>query len=104
MIPRIVLPILLVLALCMSQGALADSPKPRPTPHHSVISAISADSITVDQAGGPKTYKITKDTEITFKGDTVTVDKLAVGMRVTVEPDSTDDTAAGQINANDPPK
>ena len=108
MIPRIVIPILLALALCMPPLARAGfpSPKPRATPvrHHTVIDTVSADSITIDQAGGSKTYAITKFTEITFKGQTTTVDQLQPGMRVTVTPDAADDTSAGQIAADDPPK
>ena len=86
--------------------AAAGAPKPRATPvhHHTVIQAISADSITVSQTGGAKTYKITASTEISFKGETTTADKLQAGMRVSVTPDAVDETVAGQIAANDPPK
>ena len=88
--------------------ASADNPKPKPrsTPahHHTVIETVSADSITIDEPTGPKTFKITKNTEITFKGETTTADKLQPGMRVSVMPDMADATVAGQIEANDPPK
>jgi len=107
MIPRIILPILLALALCITPLAEANNPIPRATPvrRHTVIESVSADSITVSGAdGSTKTYKITSGTEITFKGDTVTVDKLEAGMRVQVTPDAADDSAAGEISASDPPK
>ena len=106
--PRILVPLqLLGLALCMPPLAGAENrPKPRATPvhHHTLIQSISADSITVSQPGGAKTYKITSNTEITFKGQTTTTDKLQAGMRVTVTPDAADESVAGQIAANDPPK
>jgi hypothetical protein len=105
MIPRFALPIFLALTLCTAQFANAGV-KPRATPvhHHVVIESVSADSITIDQPGGSKTFKITKFTEITFKGDTVTADKLEAGMRVQVTPDAADADTAGQIKANDAPK
>ena len=106
MIPRIVLPILFALAICMPRLAEAETKaKPRATPahHHTVIESVSATSITVSSAAGSKTYKITKDTEITFKGDTTTVDQLQTGMRVQVTPDAADENTAGKISANDPP-
>jgi hypothetical protein len=107
MISRIILPIVIALGLCIPQFAHAGFPTPRPkrTPshHHTVIESVSADSITISASGGDKTYKITTNTEITFKGETVTADKLAVGMRVSVTPDAADEESAGQISANDPP-
>ena len=104
MIPRIAFPILLALALCVP--AFAGNSKPWVTPgvHHTVIESVSADSITITQADGSHTYKITKDTEITFKGETTTVDQLQAGMRVIVTPDAADEDTAGEIAANDPPK
>jgi len=107
MIPRIVIPIILALGLCSLavNHAEAKEPKvkPRPTPFHVTIEAVSADSITVNDRDGAKTYKIDKNTEISFKGNTVTVDQLQVGMRVEVTPDSVDPGTAGMIQANDPP-
>jgi hypothetical protein len=105
MIPRFVLPILLALTLCVPPLANAGS-KPRATPvrHHVVIESVSADSITISQPGGSKTFKVTANTEITFKNETVTIDKLQAGMRVQVTPDAADEETAGQIAANDPPK
>jgi len=106
MIPRILLPILLAFALCASPAARAGQPKPRPprVHHHTVIETVSADSITISESGNDKTYKITKGTEITFKGETTTADKLEAGMRVSITPDGADETAASVIQANDPPK
>jgi len=72
--------------------------------HHTVIAEVSADSITVNDAAGTQTYKITANTEITFKGDTTTASQLQAGMRVQVTPDSVDPDTAGQIAADDPPK
>jgi hypothetical protein len=85
-------------------GASTVKPKATPVHHHTVIQTVSADSITISQAGGDKTFKITKNTEILFKNETTTADKLQAGMRVQVTPDSADPTVAGQISANDPPK
>jgi hypothetical protein len=106
MIPRKVLPLLLVLGLCSLAVTHADAKgkgKPRPTPFHITIESVSSDSITVDEPGGVKTYKINHNTEITFKGDTVTVDQLQTGMRVEVTPDSVDPGTAEMIQADDPP-
>lgn len=104
MIPRILLPILLTVALCISPAARGETKKRVVVHHHTVIESVSADSITITAADGTHSYKITKDTEITFKGQTATADQLQAGMRVTVTPDAADDTAAGMIAANDPPK
>jgi len=106
MIPRFALPFLLALTLCTASPAFAGNAKPRATPvrHHVVIESVSGDSITIERPGGSKTFKITVNTEITFKGQTVTADKLQAGMRVQVTPDAADEDTAGQINANDAPK
>ena len=56
-----------------------------------------ATSITINQPGGVLTYKITPFTEITFKGQTTTVDQLQAGMRVQVIPDAADAATAGEI-------
>jgi hypothetical protein len=103
---RIVLPILLALGLLTLPASVhAGNPKPRATPnhHHVTIEAISPDSITVNSPDGSKTYKIAMSTEITFKGESATVDQLQVGMRVEVTPDAVDETMAGLIQANDAP-
>ena len=101
--PRILLPAIMALAL-ISPAAWAGNPTPRPrVHHHTVIESVSADSITVDDPGGAKSYKINKDTEITFQGNDITADQLQVGMRVEVTPDAVDDSLAGVIQADDPP-
>jgi len=108
MIPRIMLPLFLVVGLCCLSLTNADAKhggkaKPRATPFHVTIESVSADSITVDDPGGAKSYKINKDTEITFQGNDITADQLQVGMRVEVTPDAVDDSLAGVIQADDPP-
>jgi hypothetical protein len=67
------------------------------------IGKVSADSITVTGLKEEKTYKITKNTEIQFKGQKVPVDQLKEGMRVSVTMGS-DATTAARISANEPPK
>jgi len=108
MIPRIIVPILLALVLCTPQLVKGQGIKPRATPnrtrHHTVIESVSADSITIDQPGGSKTFKIVSTTEITFKGQSTTADKLEAGMRVQVMADDVDPGTAASISANDPPK
>jgi len=105
MIQRILPSLLLTFALCLFTATKASAnPPPKPVHHHTVIEAVSADSITITSAAGTKTFKITKSTEITFKNQNVTPDKLEAGMRVNVTPDAVDETVAGQIAANDPPK
>jgi hypothetical protein len=109
MIPRIILPICLALAICMPRIADArdrNNAKPKATPGagHTVIESISSDSITIQMPQGSKTYKITSGTEITFKGQDTTADQLQAGMRVEVTPDAADDDTAGEIAADDPPK
>jgi len=103
---RIILPLLLAIGLLTLPAAVrAGSPKPRATPnhHHVTIESVSPTSITVNAPDGTKTYKIASTTEITFKGETVTVDQLQAGMRVQVTPDAVDETVAGEIIADDPP-
>ena len=105
--PRILIPLIIaVLGISLfTPHASAGKPKAKAsaTPFHQTIESISADSITVKKKSGDVTYKITKDTEITFKGDTVTATQLQAGMRVEVTPDAVDPTVAGTISANDPP-
>ena len=87
----------------MPRLAEAGTPKVRPTPHHTVIESVSADSITITNANGNKTYKITPATEIMFKNQLTTVDKLQTGMRVQLTPDAVNEENAGKIEANDAP-
>jgi hypothetical protein len=101
---RIILPILLAAGLLViSEGQALSKSRKLPPSHHTTIETVSTDSITIDSPDGTKTYKITKDTEITFKGDTVTADQLQPGMSVDVTPDAVDETVAGTIVADDPP-
>ena len=103
---RSVLPLLIaVLAICLpSIAGAAAAAKPTPGHHHITIESISAASITVNEPGGSVTYKITPNTEITYAGQTTTVDQLQSGMRVHVTPDSTDPTVADQVAASEAPK
>ena len=85
--------------------ARAGNPTPRPrVHHHTLIETVSADSITITAGETEKTFKITKDTEVTFKGTTTTADQLQAGMRVSITPDAVDPTIAASVQANDPPK
>ena len=102
-ISRLFLPIILALGLCSIPAYAGSKPRPTPVHHHVTIESISADSITINAPDGVKTYKISPNTEISFKGETATVDQLQAGMRVQVTPDAADDTIAGEIQANDPP-
>jgi len=88
----------------VSQNVFAGaSATPKPREHHfNKITAIDKDSITTSDDKVTKTYKITKDTEITYKGETTTVDKLTVGLKVEIDP-GVDDDVAGRIVASDPP-
>src|SRR4051812_25091386 len=72
--------------------------KATPAPVHTTISSISADSITITDAHGTKTYKITKDTALELKGQTVKAEELKAGMRVSVTMGS-DPTVASRIAA-----
>ena len=71
-------------------------------PHHTVIGAISADSITVTTFNGSKTYKIDRFTVITFMGKTVTTNDLKPGMKVSVTFGG-DPATVASINASNPP-
>lgn len=109
MIPRLISRFIpsavLVLGLCLPTLQAVAGSKPRPTPvhHHVTIESVSSSSITINEPGGVKTYKIGPHTDITFKGQTATVDQLQAGMRVQVTPDAADEDTAGEIQANDPP-
>jgi hypothetical protein len=96
--PRIILVLALGVQTILAGAAYAENarPQPRVNPRqplgkkeapkveHTTISSISAESITISEHGKAKTYKITKDTEISLKGQKVTADDLKAGMRVTV--------------------
>jgi hypothetical protein len=106
LIPRLIPALILALGLCLPPFQAVAGSKPRPTPnhHHITIESVSSSSITINEPGGVKTYKIGPHTEITFKGETATVDQLQAGMRVQITPDAADEDTAGEIQANDPPK
>ena len=76
--------------------------KATPEPTHTTIRTISADSITVAEPKGTKTYKITKSTEFELRGQKVKIDELKAGMRVSVTVGS-DPTVAERISASDAP-
>ena len=95
---------MLTLGLCSIPFTPADAKaKARPTPFRVTIEAVSAGYITISQKDGPHTYKITRDTEITYKNDTVTARQLHPGMSVQVTADAADDAVAGLIQSDDPP-
>ncbi len=96
-----------LLALGSTHGFAAVPKAPKtakatPVPTHSTIATISADSITVTEPKGSKTYKITKDTELDLKGEKVKVDDLKPGMRVSVTVGS-DAAVAERISASEAP-
>ena len=99
---------LATLAFVMQAGVQAANNNPRPTPKktphiYTTIESVDANSITVKGPKGTTNYKITADTQITFKGSTVKVTDLKPGMRVSVTA-GMDATVAERINAEDPPK
>lgn len=98
---------LLALALALPAGLYAATPTPAPKPKktprtHTVIQTVDASSITVQSGDQTTTYKITKLTEITYKGNTATVADLKPGMRVDVTA-GMDPTVADRIAADDAP-
>jgi len=108
--PRILIP-LIVSTLCLAcllplAGARRpkDNEKAKPTPFHVVIESVSASSITVKKPNGDVTYKMDRNTEISYKGQTVTADQLETGMRVEVTTDAVDETLASIVQAEDAPK
>jgi hypothetical protein len=104
--PRILL--VLSLATTLATGVVFGAggklpPKKEYVPEHTTITSISADSLTISSGGTAKTYKLTKDTVLTFKGQTAKPEDLKAGMRVSVTMAS-DPTVASRVNASDPPK
>ena len=81
--------------------ALAKKPK-EPQYHATVISSVSADSITIAEAKVMKTFAITQFTEITVKGQRAKLADLQPGMSVSVTL-STDPSKLSRISAGDPP-
>ncbi len=114
-IPVLVVTVLGLLAL-VSADVLAAAPKPAPKPSakapnakkatpaptHTTIASISADSITVDEPKGTRTYKIGKDTEFNLRGQKVKIEEIKTGMRVSVTVGS-DPAVAQRISASDAP-
>ncbi|HEV7401921.1 MAG TPA: hypothetical protein VGO11_03310 [Chthoniobacteraceae bacterium] len=117
--PRILLVLALGATLVTGSAYAENKPRPpvKPVPgrgqplpkkeekkqEHTTISSVSEESITTTGAGGAKTYKITKDTEITVKGQKATAADLKDGMKVSVSMGS-DPTVASRISATDAPK
>jgi len=106
-IPHVLSTLLLAIGILTAPSlTYAEKPaaKATPRPHHFFkITDVSATSITISDDKTTKTFKIDKDTEITYKGETVTADKLSVGMKATVSPGISDDVAS-RISASDAPK
>ena len=113
-IPTLVV-VLGVQALCVMEArsaTKAPAPKPlrtpkpaekgTPVPTHTTIAGIAADSITLAEPNGKKTYKITKDTEFDLKGEKVKLEDLKVGMRASVTVGS-DPGVASRISASEAP-
>ncbi|MEI6561869.1 MAG: hypothetical protein WCO68_07275 [Verrucomicrobiota bacterium] len=104
--PLIVSRFIGVVGLAFSFSAFAANPAPKattPVIHHTVISSISADSITVNTGKSTQTYKIDKHTQLMFDGKKVPMSDLKAGMRVMVTPDF-DGKTASAINGGAPPK
>jgi hypothetical protein len=71
---------------------------------HTVISTISADSITIDTGKFTKSYKITERTQFIYNGTNVTLSEIKQGMRVSVTPMFDNRTAAVVIAGDAPTK
>lgn len=107
-----VLSLLIIPALQVVEAASSAKPRPTPTPTHhvTVISAVTASSITVEtqvvaDKGGKvldktsRTYGVTNFTEITVNGQRATLADLKPKMKVSVTI-GTDPTKAARIVAN----
>jgi hypothetical protein len=77
--------------------------RPRPAPAHTTIVSVSENSITIKEAKETKTFTITKETEIDYQGQRVSVSQLQPGMRVEVTSGMTAGVAS-RINASEAPK
>ena len=92
-------------ALCLiltSAPALAGKKPKEPQHLPTVISSVSADSITIREDKVMKTFAITQFTEITVKGQRAKLADLQPGMSVSITL-GTDPTKASRISAGDPP-
>ncbi len=96
---------LAIVAPSIHAGTPTPAPKtPKKTPRtHTVIASVDASSITVKAGDQSSTYKITPQTEITFKGNPSTAGDLKPGMRVDVTA-GMDAGTADRIAADGPPK
>ena len=70
--------------------------------HDTVITSVSADSISITEDKEAKTFKISQFTEVTVRGQKATLADLKPGMAVSVTIGS-DPTTAGRIAAGDAP-
>ena len=101
---RLLIPCLIV-AIFPASSFFAGVKKAKPKPmefHDTVIESVGADSITISQDKLSKNYKLTPFTEITFRGQKVTLADLKSGMSVSVT-QGTDVMTAARIAASDPP-
>jgi hypothetical protein len=105
-----VLSALLIPALQIDASSIKPRPTPTPTHHVTVISAVTASSITVetqivaDKSGKvldktSRTYGVSNFTEITLNGQRATLANLKPGMKVSVTI-GTDPSKAARILAN----
>jgi hypothetical protein len=105
-----VLSLLIIPALQVGAGSMKPRPTPTPTHHLTVISAVTASSITVEtqivaDKGGKvldktsRTYGVSNFTEITVNGQRATLADLKPKMKVSVTI-GTDPSKAARIVAN----
>ncbi len=90
-------------AILAAAPALAREKKPKaPERQPTVISSVSADSITISENAVMKTFAITQFTEINVKGQRAKLADLQPGMSVSVTL-GTDPSKLSRINAGDAP-
>ena len=73
-----------VFILCAADSALARRHTPAARKHQTLISQVSASSLTIEEDNGPRTFAITSFTEVILNDQKSTVDQLRKGMRVSV--------------------
>lgn len=94
----------ILLGVIATPVAFAKSKKSTPPPQlGSVITSVTATSITVSEAKASKSYTLTQFTEITVNGQRATAADLKAGMIVNVTI-GTDRTQASRISAQDAPR
>jgi len=104
MFRSLILTLTALATLAITADLQAAAAKPTPfVPHHTLIGSISATQITINTFTSSKTYKINKDTVITYQGNTVTTADLKPGMKVSITA-GTDPDVAATITASPPPK